>query len=304
MDDAAIYLMLKTGPRGSPAETTRPIATIAGLTKRFGAKVALESVDVAIHPGEVVGLVGRNGAGKSTLIAIASGLMRPSAGTVTVEGRIALLPERVAFVEHLTGMANLRLLGRLRAKPNDDQLEDLLERVGLQPDLRTSVAKYSLGMRQRLGVGQALMEEADFVVLDEPANGLDPEGIRWLRDVVRAEAARGAGVLISSHLLTELERSCDRVLVLDGGRMVDSWRPTEDGESGLITVRVSVRRKLEEGCAAAGWSVRERVDGSFLITVDSATGEVVRRLANAGVDFEEVRPARASIEDVLFGSDE
>ena len=304
MDDAAIYLMLKTGPRGSPAETTRPIATIAGLTKRFGRKVALESVDVAIHPGEVVGLVGRNGAGKSTLIAIASGLMRPSAGTVTVEGRIALLPERVAFVEHLTGMANLRLLGRLRAKPNDDQLQDLLERVGLQPDLRTSVAKYSLGMRQRLGVAQALMEEADFVVLDEPANGLDPEGIRWLRDVVRAEAARGAGVLISSHLLTELERSCDRVLVLDGGRMVDSWRPTEDGESGLITVRVSVRRKLEEGCAAAGWPVRERADGSFLITVDSATGEVVRRLANAGVDFEEVRPARASIEDVLFGSDE
>lgn len=296
--------MLKTGPRGSPAETTGPIATIAGLTKRFGAKVALESVDLEINPGEVVGLVGRNGAGKSTLIAIASGLMRPSAGTVTVEGRIALLPERVAFVEHLTGMANLRLLGRLRAKPNDDQLQDLLERVGLQPDLRTSVAKYSLGMRQRLGVGQALMEEADFVVLDEPANGLDPEGIRWLRDVVRAEAARGAGVLISSHLLTELERSCDRVLVLDGGRMVDSWRPTEDGESGLITVRVSVRRKLEEGCAAAGWPVRERTDGSFLITVDSATGEVVRRLANAGVDFEEVRPARASIEDVLFGSDE
>ena len=296
--------MLKTGPRDSPAETTGPIAMIAGLTKRFGAKVALESVDLEINPGEVVGLVGRNGAGKSTLIAIASGLMRPSAGTVTVEGRIALLPERVAFVEHLTGMANLRLLGRLRAKPNDDQLQDLLERVGLQPDLRTSVAKYSLGMRQRLGVGQALMEEADFVVLDEPANGLDPEGIRWLRDVVRAEAARGAGVLISSHLLTELERSCDRVLVLDGGRMVDSWRPTEDGESGLITVRVSVRRKLEEGCAAAGWPVRERTDGSFLITVDSATGEVVRRLANAGVDFEEVRPARASIEDVLFGSDE
>jgi ABC-2 type transport system ATP-binding protein len=284
--------------------TAQTVLEVTGLTKSFGAKVALAEVDAALHAGEVVGLVGRNGAGKSTLISIAVGLARPSQGTVRVRGSIALLPERVAFVEHLSGLRNLRLLGRLRASPSVPFLQELLREVGLDPDLRTPVAKYSLGMRQRLGVAQALMERADVVVLDEPSNGLDPEGIRWLRDVVRGEAQRGAGVLISSHLLTELERSCDRVLVLDAGRIVNTWRPNDADGVTSIAVRVAVEEPLRQGCAAAHWSLRARADGGFEITADLPIGQVIRRLANSGVDFEQVASAGASIEDLLLGGQE
>jgi len=277
------------------------VLTVSKVTKRFGATAVLDGLDLTVDAGEIVGLVGRNGSGKSTLLSIISGLAAATSGGVATTGSIALLPERLSFVENLTGMANLRLLGRLNAHPTEDDLRDLLTSVGLDPALRTSVANYSLGMRQRLGIAQALMEHADLLILDEPTNGLDPEGIRWLRNLVRAQADHGAGVLISSHLLTELERSCDIVAVLDEGRIVATWTPADEAGHNAVQLVATDSEALLERCRQFGWPTRPGPDGSHVAIVDITIGEAVRRLANAGVDLEHVSRAHTSVESLLLG---
>lgn len=283
------------------SEGDRRVLTVSKVTKRFGATTVLDGLDLTVDAGEIVGLVGRNGSGKSTLLSIIAGLATATSGCVATSRSIALLPERLSFVENLTGLANLRLLGRLNAHPTEDDLHDLLTSVGLDPTLRTPVAKYSLGMRQRLGIAQALMEHAGLLILDEPTNGLDPEGIRWLRGLVQAQADQGAGVLVSSHLLTELERSCDIVAVLDKGRLVATWTPANETDRTVMRVAATDTEALSERCRQFGWPTRPGPDGSQIVVVDITIGQAVRRLANVGIDIEYVSKARTSIESLLLG---
>ena len=287
-------------PAPVPAEQVgASILQVTRLGKRFGRKTVLTDVSLSVSRGEVVGLVGQNGAGKSTLLSICAGLSRATSGQVNREGAVALLPERVAFVEHVRGITNLRLLGRLRAHPSEQRLSDLMTQVGLDPRLRTSVGRYSQGMRQRLGMAQALMESADLLILDEPSNGLDPDGMRWLRGQIRAEAERGAGVLVSSHLLDELERTCDRVVLIREGTTSHEWTPGGAAAEALV-VEVDDPAVLTEACARRAWSCVAG-DGQFVVQAPLASGEVVRQLAADGVDFRSLMPQRRSLESALMG---
>jgi ABC-type multidrug transport system ATPase subunit len=209
-----------------------PVIRTTGLVKRYGTLTAVDGVDLDVRAGDRYGFLGANGSGKTTTIRMLLGLVHPTAGQVELLGARRLadaLPQVGAVVEqpasygHLSGRANLRLLDA--AGPRGDRrtrkvrVDDALELVGLGGIDRRPVRAYSLGMRQRLGLAAALLRRPSLVVLDEPTNGLDPAGIRWLRDLLRGFAGEGRTVLLSSHVLAEVAQTVDEVLILDRGRL-------------------------------------------------------------------------------------
>jgi ABC-2 type transport system ATP-binding protein len=209
-----------------------------GLTKRYGATVALEGVDLDVQPGELVGLLGPNGAGKSTLVKIACGLVRAGEGTAEVDGapagspaaraKIGYLAELFRFPDWLAAREVLELHQRLAGSPGGDgERRELLELVGLGEAAEVKVAAMSKGMQQRLGIAQSLVGEPALLMLDEPTSALDPVGRRIVRDMLAEVRSRGVAVLLNSHLLSEVELVCDRVAILAGGRVVSEGTPAE-----------------------------------------------------------------------------
>ena len=225
-----------------------------GLAKRFGRRVALDGVDLSLGPGELVGLVGPNGAGKSTLLRLILGLARPSGGELRVLGepaggpalaRVGAVAERPAFWEHLTARGNLAAVARAARIGDPDarvrRIDEALERVGLLGAADVRVRAFSQGMRQRLAIALALLGRPELLVLDEPANGLDPGGIAEVRGLLRSLRDAGAAVLVSSHLLAELEPIADRLVVLSRGRVVADGAPaTLAGVGGLEAAYLSM----------------------------------------------------------------
>jgi len=210
---------------------------IDALTKRYGDLIAVDSLSFELEPGTVTGFLGPNGAGKSTTLRMLTGLAKPTAGTATISGRrysdipkpqwtVGTLLDASAVHPGRRGRDHLRVLAATVGAPAR-RVDEVLEQVGLQQAGRRRVKGYSLGMRQRLGVAAALLTDPPVLVLDEPAIGLDPEGIRWLRVLLRGRAAQGATVLVSSHLLAEVAQTVDRVLILDRGRLVADRRMAE-----------------------------------------------------------------------------
>lgn len=215
-------LTRQTPSTGGEADTIRLFA----VRVEFKGSAVLQDASVTASRGQVVGLMGPNGSGKSTLLRVLAGLLQPTEGSGMLLGhelggssrpRTGLMLERPPFVESRTGLVNLRMLARLDGT-SEDELEPLLLRMGLNPSLRTPVVNYSQGMRKRLGLAQAIMGGPDILLLDEPMNGLDVRGLELLEDVVCQEAARGAVVFVSSHLLDEMARMCDVVYALVDGR--------------------------------------------------------------------------------------
>ena len=230
--------------------------TLTAVTKRYGALDAVAGVDLSLGQGECVALVGHNGAGKSTLIKLMLGLIRPSAGAVRVLGEdpaasravrgragIGFLPENVAFPPAMTGVELLGFYSRLKGEPTAGVAE-LLARVGLAEAGRRRVGTYSKGMRQRLGLAQALLGAPRVLLLDEPTTGLDPELRRQFYDIVRTLRDGGATVLLSSHALTELEERADRVVVMNRGRMVAAGTMAE--LRGLIDLPVRILLRVPD----------------------------------------------------------
>lgn len=287
------------------------------MVKVFGRRRVLDDVGFSVAPGEVIGLIGPNGAGKSTLIRILSGLSHATSGDVRLIGalpdRIAgeravlgLLPEAPGFVEHMSGRRNLRLLARIRGRIGPEEVDEAIRECGLDPVDRRPVSKYSLGMRQRLGLAQALMEGPDVLILDEPTNGLDVVGITELRRIVRRRAEAGVAVLLASHLLTEVELACDRVLMIKEGRILRSLDLRElQRLAGLVRVSVSTDEDWRR--LAGRFDVRPsgaEADGhpSGLVSTDLSVPTVVRELVAIGVAVEEVGPATATLEELFFAT--
>lgn len=286
---------------------------VSAVSKRVKGRLVLSSVTAAVAAGEVVGLIGPNGAGKTTLLRIITGAAAPTSGTVTVgglpvDGRIrfpsdiGLMTERPAFIERASGFRNLDYLASIRRRIGPGEARAAMAACGLDPDDPRPVAKYSLGMRQRLNLAQAVMEEPSVLVLDEPTNGLDAFGIRDLRAMIGAQAARGAAVLLASHLLTEVEEACDRIVVLIGGTTAAEVRPEElrsraatafvrvsdEGDWETVSRLYEARRDPTTGAGPAG-----------TVRATDPIPVIVRRLAGAGVSVEEVRPVATTLEDVL-----
>lgn len=202
------------------------------LTKKYGKLIAVDGVDISAHEGEVFGFLGPNGAGKTTTLGMALGLTFPTSGEVWVLGervtphqtralrQVGALIGAPAFVPYLSARENLQLLARLHPGVDKQRIADVLDQVGLSDVFRRKVSKFSTGMKQRVGLAMALLHQPRLVILDEPTNGLDPAGMREVRQLLRSLAEQGTSVLLSSHLLNEVQQVCDRIAVLNKGRVV------------------------------------------------------------------------------------
>jgi ABC-2 type transport system ATP-binding protein len=279
-----------------------------GLTKRYGDRLAVRDVGFRCEPGTVTGFLGPNGAGKSTTLRMLCGLTPPTAGGAAVLGvpyaqlpnpgrRVGVLLDASAQHAGRTGREVLRLtadvMGVDRAR-----VPELLTRVGLEKSAaKKRVKAYSLGMRQRLGIANALIGDPEVLILDEPANGLDPEGMRWMRGLLREFADRGGTVLLSSHLLREVEATADRLVIIGNGRIVAQGSRDELLAGTGTFVRARDAAALREGLRAAGLEVRDTEDGLLVDAQPQAVGEAALR---AGVALTELRPAEGSGLEQLF----
>jgi len=206
------------------------VIEVRGLTKRFGSVLAVDRLSFEVERGTVVGFLGPNGAGKTTTLRMLLGLVRPDEGTATINGQaypdlaeplhqVGAAGEASSFHPGRTARNHLRIQA-MAGQADPSRIDDVLDLVGLTDVAGRRVGKFSLGMRQRLGLATALLTDPELLILDEPANGLDPDGVRWLRDLLRGLADEGATVLVSSHILAEVAQTVDSVVILDHGRLV------------------------------------------------------------------------------------
>jgi ABC-2 type transport system ATP-binding protein len=290
---------------------------VRGLVKRYGELVAVDSVDLTVEPGDVFGYLGPNGAGKTTSLRMMLGLIRPDEGSVRLFGRdpqlgvaalegVAGFVEAPAFYPYLSGRENLRLCAALDGGGAPARIDEVLDVVEMADRAKDKVGGYSHGMRQRLGIAAALLRRPRLLLLDEPATGLDPGGMRDMRELIRDLAARGITVLLSSHLLFEVEELCNRVAIVRRGRVVYEGALAElRDRSGIIyRLRTGDDERARRVCAAQTEieEVREAPGGGLLFRAagEAAVGELSTALAESGAPVLELSPRQASLEDLFF----
>jgi ABC-2 type transport system ATP-binding protein len=283
--------------------------TVSGLTKAYGGRTVVDDVSFELEPGTVTGFLGPNGAGKTTTMRMITGLVPASAGRALVAGKayadlanpgavMGTLLDAGAVHPGRTGRTHLRLLASTIGVPHA-RVDEVLDLVGLSDAAGRRVGGYSLGMRQRLGIAGALLADPPVLMFDEPANGLDPEGIRWMRDLLRGHAARGGTVLLSSHLLGEVEHTVDRLVVIGGGRVVaDGPISTLLAADGAV-VRAASSAALSAALADAGLDVRTQADGALLVP-GATPGRVGSVAAAQGIPLTDLRPLEHGLEDLFF----
>jgi ABC-type multidrug transport system ATPase subunit len=281
------------------------------LTKRYGDRLAVDDVSMTVRRGEVYGFLGPNGAGKTTTLRMMLGLIRPTAGSASVLGRpaghsqvierVGALIEGPGFFPYLSGRDNLRVLARTRGL-EQGVVDGALKRVDLADRGGDKYKSYSLGMKQRLGVAAALMGDPELIVLDEPTNGLDPAGMADMRALIVSLARGGQTVLLSSHLLAEVQEICDRVGVINGGRLLRESTVTDMRGDALLRIRATPEdRVLAVAMKVAGDDGVRRSDGGWELDLPAAAAPgLVRDLVAAGVDVHEITSAERTLEEVFF----
>jgi len=285
---------------------------VAGLRKRFGSTLALDGMSFIVQPGQVTGFVGPNGAGKSTTMRVVLGLDAPDQGSALIGGQpypklrrplshigamldaAALQPGRTAR-NHLLWLAHSQGLGGSR-------VDAVIELAGLTSAARRKAGGFSLGMRQRLGIAAAMLGDPPVLMFDEPFNGMDPEGIVWMRGYLRALAAEGRAVLVSSHLMSELEDAADHLVVVGRGKVIADTSVAEliaAASGDRVTLRTSARSEAMTVLAHAGATVA--ATGRDTLSVSGlASEQVVMRLNEAGIGFSEISAHRASLEEAYM----
>jgi ABC-2 type transport system ATP-binding protein len=327
---------IRPGPTPAPSGTTispdrTPRAAVSlerppggwavethGLTKRFGATVAVDDVELLVPRGSAFGYLGPNGAGKTTLIRTLLGLTKAGGGTMSLLGtpvpaqrsralaRIGAIVDEPRFHPHLTGRDNLRLLAAARGGDADQRIAPSLARVGLADRAGDKVATYSMGMRQRLGVAACLLADPELLMLDEPMNGLDPAGMHEMRAMIASLADEGRTVVLSSHLLDEVERTCDAVAIVDHGRVI-SQGPIDELIRGAGTMVVQVdcaeparaKQLIDEAGIAAGTALAH-TGLTVTLPAGASRGTVAdlnRRLVRAEIEVYGLREVQTSLED-------
>jgi ABC-2 type transport system ATP-binding protein len=299
-------------PSVPPMETV--IETHA-LTKKFGNRTAVNGVDLTVPAGVAFGFLGPNGAGKTTMIRTLLGLTQPTSGDVTLLGlpqpakraealaRVGAIVEEPKFHPHLTGRENLKIVAAARDAAAEGRIDDSLARVGLSSRANDRVKTYSLGMRQRLGIARCLLADPALLILDEPMNGLDPAGILEMRHLIRDFVAEGRTVFLSSHLLDEVEKTCDQVAIVDQGVVIVQGSVAEIASTGDPTVLIEVddiaaARTVISSDARVG-AVEEEGQGLLRLTLagDLTPAQLNRALVEAGIAVSRLEPARASLEE-------
>ncbi len=307
----------------APPQVAEFAISTARLRKVFDGKVAVRGLTVNVRRGEVFGFLGPNGAGKSTSIKMLLGLIKPTSGTATLLGRslsdrrtrarIGFLPEHFRFYDWLTPAELLQLHGRLHGLTPEilrQRIPLLLATVGLTPHRDKQLRRFSKGMLQRIGLAQALINEPDLIFLDEPTSGLDPVGRRLVRDIIRAQRARGATVFLNSHLLSEVEVTCDRVAFIRAGEVLESGELaafSRDHVSLFVRAR-GLSRQLVDGLR--DWSQHIDWQGNQLtlaLDSDEAAPRILRYLVEGGAEVFEFTPRHRSLEEKflqLLGEDQ
>jgi ABC-2 type transport system ATP-binding protein len=294
--------------------STSPYAVeTEGLTKRFGERTVVRDVELRVPRGAAFGYLGPNGAGKTTLIRMLLGLTPATAGSMRLLGlpvpaqrahalaRVGAIVEEPSFHGHLTGRENLRVVAAVRDRDAFDRIGGALERVGLSHRADDRVKTYSLGMRQRLGIARCLLADPELLILDEPMNGLDPAGIQKFRAFVRSFVEEGRTIVLSSHLLDEVEKTCDHVAIVDGGTIVAQGSIAElRGDGGHVVLVEADDHGRARRVLAESRAVERVVDDGALLSVSvldaRAIPDLNRRLVDAGVAVSRLEPQQATLE--------
>jgi len=309
---------LTTGRPGQAAACPgRPVVLqITDLTKRFGKLTAVDHLSLSVCKGDVFGFLGPNGAGKTTTIRMVFGLIYPTSGSVQVldhkvpQQREEALKHLGGFVEvpafypNMSARRNLRLLGSLSGRVSEARIDEALAMVGLRERAGSKVAGYSHGMKQRLGIANALLSEPELIILDEPTSGLDPQGMKDVRELIRELGKQGTTVFLSSHLLHEVEQVCNRAVIINKGRTViegpvSALRP----KGSAIKVLTGDQARAAEVLRGVFGADAVALDEEYLIVAsgDDAAPELVRRLVAGGIDVRAVVPAvEQSLEDYFL----
>ncbi len=296
-----------------------PALATAGLTKRFGSQIAVDGIDLEVPAGAVYGFLGPNGSGKTTTIRMALGLVRPTAGTVTLLGRpmpgdldevlprVGALVEGPAFHPYLSGRANLERLDAADRfadrRTSRRRIDAALDRVGLLHAATKRYRAYSLGMRQRLGIAAALLMPREMLVLDEPTNGLDPQGTREVRQLIASLGSDGVTIIVSSHLLSEIEQICSHLGVMRTGTLVAQGRADELRASRRTSVRLATPDVTTAATVMAGLGLTDVATAGEAVTAvlgEVPSEQVVAALVASGVAVRELVVNRARLEDLFI----
>jgi len=311
---------MSTATLDDPSTERRPEGQWAvethGLTKRFGDNIAVNDVELLVPRGCAFGYLGPNGAGKTTLIRVLLGLTHADAGTMSLLGhpvpkhrdvalaRVGAIVDEPRFHGHLTGRQNLQILAAARERAARDRIGPALERVGILHRADDKVSKYSMGMRQRLGVAACLLGDPQLLILDEPMNGLDPAGMQDMREMILSLVTEGRTVVLSSHLLDEVERTCDAVAIVDRGRVVRQGPISELLAGATFVVQVECTEPDRARLLLDGTSFRPQVDvdpAGLTISLPAGTeravvAEINRVLVEGGISVYRLQHVQASLE--------
>jgi ABC-2 type transport system ATP-binding protein len=286
-----------------------------GLTKRYGQRLAVDSLDIAVRRGRVYGFLGPNGAGKTTTIACALGLISATAGHVEIFGlntrehrteairRTGSTLEGQSYFPHLSARNNLRIWAAISQEVDDARIDEVIALVGLSDRAKDKVRNFSLGMKQRLFVAAAIMHRPEMVVLDEPTNGLDPAGIREFRELIRTLASGGMTVFVSSHILSEVEQMCDDVGILKNGKLITEGPVAAlKRDASSIELRTTDDARAVEVLRALPWGpLAAQRDGGVVVEAPGArAADVSRALGEAGIWLTAMRPVGSSLEDFFL----
>ncbi|EHW7495365.1 ABC transporter ATP-binding protein [Listeria monocytogenes] len=285
---------------------------VTNLHKKIRKREIIKGISFEVMPGEVFGFLGPNGAGKTTTIRMIVGLIKPTSGTILIGGKdirknfteamrgLGSIVENPEFYSFLTGQENLAYFARMDSSIKKERIQEVTELVGLEKRINDRVSTYSLGMRQRLGIAQALLSNPKLLILDEPTNGLDPSGIHEMRDFIRALARNeGISVLVSSHLLSEIELLCDWVAIMTDGTIIKT-----DQVAHLLSSRAQLRWRVTpiEQAKVFLESVTEvEVDGEYLVTaMNEESAEWNEQLVAKGIKVHEIDKRKPSLEDLFL----
>ena len=287
----------------------KPIVELKNLTKTIGKKKIVDNLNLALYPGQITGFLGPNGAGKTTTIRMMVGLMEPSGGDVVIEGisladdfegglsKVGVIVENPEMYKYMSGYKNLVHFARMHENVTKARIDEVVSQVGMQNRIHEKVSTYSLGMRQRLGLAQALLHHPKFLILDEPTNGLDPAGIREFRTYLRSIAEKeGVSIFVSSHMLSEIELMCDRIAVIQNGKLIDIRDMAEAQESHYYIEAFPVEA-AEEMLKAEGFTV-EAYNGGFVINAEKTRiPGLVQQMTAQELQLFAVQPHRKTLED-------
>lgn len=278
------------------------------LCKKFGKREVLKNVSFDIHEGDILAFIGPNGSGKTTTIKLILGLQKITSGTVIINGyniesdyinaikKVGAIVENPDSYMYLTGWQNLRIIANCYDKIKDDDIKEIVKYVGLENRIHEKVSKYSLGMRQRLGIARALLNKPNVLILDEPTNGLDPEGIKDLRELLQKLAKDGMGILISSHNLAELESFCNRVCIINNGIIIESSAVKEFKQNeNRVIFKVNTTTNLNIKDAY------EITKNSFIVNASKEeVAKIIRKLVRENIEIYEVKEDTLTLEEAFL----